>query len=114
MSTASQCVEAVRHRGKPQFLRIDTYRLMAHSKGDDDRDPAEVKAYWDRDPLVRFARQEPDKAEQMEAAVRVRIDAAVAQAEASPYAAPSTTARDAAALPVSWQRTRDRRPRAGR
>ncbi len=42
------CVEAVRHRGKPRFLRIDTYRLMAHSKGDDDRDPAEVKTYWDQ------------------------------------------------------------------
>ncbi len=40
---------------------------MAHSKGDDDRDPAEVQAYWDRDPLVRFAREDPEQAEQAEA-----------------------------------------------
>ena len=47
-----RAVRRVGPRGDgPRFLRVDTYRLMAHSKGDDDRDPAEVRAYWDRDPL---------------------------------------------------------------
>ena len=58
---------------------------MAHSKGDDDRDPAEVQSYWDRDPLTRFAREEPGRAEAFEAEARRRIDAAVALAEVSPY-----------------------------
>ena len=106
MSTASRCVESVRRWGKPQFLRIDTYRLMAHSKGDDNRDPAEVKSYWDKDPLVRFARNDAETAEAMLEEVRLRIDSAVTRAERSPYAAPGTTERDAAPVPLSWQRTR--------
>ena len=67
LSTAARCVAAVRRGDGPQFLRIDTYRLMAHSKGDDDRDPAEVQSYWDRDPLTRFAREEPGRAKAFEA-----------------------------------------------
>ena len=59
LSTAARCVAAVRRGDGPRFLRIDTYRLMAHSKGDDDREPAEVQAYWERDPLTRFAAEEP-------------------------------------------------------
>ena len=57
-------------RRRAAFLRIDTDRLMAHSKGDDDRDPAEVQAYWDRDPLVTFSRENPDEAEAFEAEAR--------------------------------------------
>ncbi len=35
----------------PSFIQIDTYRLHAHSKGDDNRDPEEVKKYSNIDPL---------------------------------------------------------------
>lgn len=84
-STAS-AVESVRLRGRPFFLRVDTYRLMAHSKGDDDRDQDEVRSYWDRDPLTVFARDEPEAAERLEAEAKATIDAAVGVAEASTYA----------------------------
>jgi 2-oxoisovalerate dehydrogenase E1 component len=94
LPTTAQCVEQVRAESKPLFLRIDTYRLMAHSKGDDDRDPEEVQAYWAKDPLTLFALEEKEKAEAMQVGVRERIGAAVARAEASPYAAPSATASD--------------------
>jgi 2-oxoisovalerate dehydrogenase E1 component len=106
MSTAAQCVSAVREQGSTHFLQIDTYRLMAHSKGDDDRDPAEVKTYWKRDPLVLFAEDKPETAKQTKAKVQSRIDAAVEKAEASPYATPSAATKDETNLPVSWQRTR--------
>ena len=56
---ACAAARRVRDTGKPVFLVVDTYRLMAHSKGDDDRDPAEVKAYWEKDPLELFLRAEP-------------------------------------------------------
>ena len=51
---ASRAVSHVREEGKPFFLQVDTYRLMAHSKGDDDREQAEVQQYWKRDPLAMF------------------------------------------------------------
>jgi 2-oxoisovalerate dehydrogenase E1 component len=86
LATAAMAVESVRLGGRPFFLRVDTYRLMAHSKGDDDRDPAELRDYWDRDPLAVFAREEPEAAARLESEARSKIDQAVALAEASPYA----------------------------
>ena len=106
LSTAARCVEAVRRGAGPQFLRIDTYRLMAHSKGDDDRDPAEVQSYWDRDPLTRFAREEPGRAQAFEAEARRRIDAAVALAEVSPYSEAVSAELAASTGPVAWRATR--------
>jgi 2-oxoisovalerate dehydrogenase E1 component len=48
----------VRAHCKPAFVRVDTYRLAAHSKGDDDRDQAEIDEYAGRDPINAFlARQ---------------------------------------------------------
>jgi 2-oxoisovalerate dehydrogenase E1 component len=103
LPTASQCVEWVRTHGKPHFLRIDTYRLMAHSKGDDDRDPEEVQAYWSKDPLTLFALDEKEKAEALRLGVRERIDAAVVLAEASPYASASAAALDQTEFaPHAW------------
>ena len=39
---------------RPHFLCIDTARLMAHSKGDDNRDKREVEQYWTKDPIKKF------------------------------------------------------------
>jgi 2-oxoisovalerate dehydrogenase E1 component len=106
LSTAARCVAAVRRGDGPRFLRIDTDRLMAHSKGDDDRAPAEVQAYWDRDPLVAFAREDPEQAAASEAAARRRIDAAVARAEAAPYAAAPPSDAGPTPGPLAWRPTR--------
>ncbi len=38
-------------KGKPAFVNIQTYRLNAHSKGDDDRDVKEIDYFKSRDPL---------------------------------------------------------------
>jgi 2-oxoisovalerate dehydrogenase E1 component len=79
-------VEHVRRQGRPVFHRVDTFRLMAHSKGDDNRDPALVKQYWDKDPLVLYASANEDKSKAMLNEINEHIDRIVHSAEAAPYA----------------------------
>ena len=48
------CLKAIsysREQKKPCFLDIKTYRLNAHSKSDDDRDPEEIEFFKTLDPL---------------------------------------------------------------
>jgi len=106
--TVAECVAYVRRQCVPLFLQIDTYRLRAHSKGDDDRDPQEVQAYCDKDPLTLFLREHDseDLAEVM-AQHTTRIDMAVACAAAAPDAEAIETDDEVpvCAWPV-WERTR--------
>ena len=53
-SVLSSAVEHVRSTKGPAFLKIDTYRLLAHSKGDDDREVTEVERFADIDLVNRF------------------------------------------------------------
>jgi len=46
-----QATLELRSGGPPQFLLVDTYRLAAHSKGDDLRSASELEAFRLRDPL---------------------------------------------------------------
>jgi 2-oxoisovalerate dehydrogenase E1 component len=87
IEAAKQCADKVRQEGKPHFFRIDTHRLMAHSKGDDSRDKREVEGYWDMDALTRFAREQPAEAAQLQTEISGRIEAAVKAADAVGYAA---------------------------
>lgn len=48
---AEEAVKYVRENSKPLLFQIDTYRLKAHSKGDDNRDQNEIKHFEDIDPL---------------------------------------------------------------
>jgi 2-oxoisovalerate dehydrogenase E1 component len=106
--TTAESVDEVRRSRRPLFLRIDTYRLMPHSKGDDDRDPQEVQRYHAKDPLVLFLQEsKPEDVTQLNARHQARIDAAVASADAAPYTAASHSADDVSALtPPEWQPTR--------
>ena len=52
--TAREAIEYVRNERKPAFLAIRTYRLNAHSKGDDDRAADEVSFFTAHDPLGRL------------------------------------------------------------
>lgn len=56
---ASEAINFVRTELKPLFVKVDTYRLNAHSKGDDDRDVNEIKAYKEKDYLNQFAKNDP-------------------------------------------------------
>ena len=60
ITEAQRAIDYVRSENRPFFFLVETYRLNAHSKGDDDRDPAEVESYRARDFLHVFERQEPD------------------------------------------------------
>ena len=44
-------VKYVRDEKKPFVQIINTYRLNAHSKGDDDRSEQEISKYWEKEPL---------------------------------------------------------------
>ena len=69
-AAAGSAVEHVRSTGRPFFLVLDTYRFSPHSKGDDFRDPAEIEARRERDPLtVAGARLADDDRREIEAAV---------------------------------------------
>jgi 2-oxoisovalerate dehydrogenase E1 component len=78
-------VAAVR-RGDGPFLQVvETYRLAPHSKGDDDRDRAEIEAARTRDPLLALERQLPASVAQgLKEQARARVLAAVATAEQRP------------------------------
>ena len=53
-TTLRAAADHVRTTCSPAFVRVDTYRLAAHSKGDDDRDSGEIRRYAERDPVNRF------------------------------------------------------------
>lgn len=49
-----EIVTGMRRESRPAFLHVDTYRLRAHSKGDDTRDEQELQALRQKDPLPRL------------------------------------------------------------
>ena len=55
-SEAARAIAFVRANAKPAFLIIRTYRLNAHSKGDDDRAADEVRYFAEHDPITRLLR----------------------------------------------------------
>lgn len=59
LQQAREAIDFVRTETKPCFFLVETYRLNAHSKGDDDRDPADVARYSEKDFLNIFRKEEP-------------------------------------------------------
>ncbi len=102
LDNIGECVSLIRCLSRPMFLRIDTYRLMAHSKGDDDRNPDVVREHRERDPVTRYFAEEPEAAERALAAARRRIDAAVVAAENAPFPELALPA-GACSSEISWQ-----------
>jgi TPP-dependent pyruvate/acetoin dehydrogenase alpha subunit len=82
---AARAVDAARAGAGPQALVCYTYRLGPHSKGDDTRSADELKAAWQRDPLVA-ARVEAGAAAD---AIDQRIAARIAEARRSALEAAS-------------------------
>lgn len=88
-AAAGRAVGRVRGTGEPFFLVLHTYRFSPHSKGDDNRDPAEIEERRTRDPLlIAGARLDPAEREAIEARVEGRLAEVVAEAEAAPEATP--------------------------
>ena len=78
-----EAVSYVRTMRRPLFFCVDTYRLMAHSKSDDDRSKAEVDEYWQRDVLHSFRETHPELV-LLEAELKAELDQAIVDAEKSP------------------------------
>ncbi|MBI5741701.1 MAG: pyruvate dehydrogenase [Nitrospirae bacterium] len=78
----------VRKECEPVFFRVLTYRLRAHSKGDDHRDINEIRDYEEKDPLNIFLNEYKDdeaiKEKLRQAADRIKN--AVEKAEQSEFA----------------------------
>ena len=86
---AGRAVARIRETGAPSFLVLDTYRFSPHSKGDDNRDPAEIEERRRRDPLlVAGARLAEDERRTVEEACERRLAEVVEAAEDAPLAAP--------------------------
>jgi 2-oxoisovalerate dehydrogenase E1 component len=74
MERAQEAIDYVRNETKPCFFLVETYRLNAHSKGDDDRDPADVARYREKDFLNGFQHESPSYYQLYKEAVDEEID----------------------------------------
>lgn len=88
-------IEQVR-AGQPWVQIVETRRLMAHSKGDDNRPPELISAMFAADPLDAWKRAQPVDAE----AVQARVDAQLAACITEVSARPVLTNLNGSALPA--------------
>ena len=74
MEDAKTAIDYVRKQSKPAFFLVETFRLNPHSKGDDDRHPAEIESYRAKDYLNIFSKEYPTYYNNYTAAIQKRID----------------------------------------
>ncbi len=74
---AREAIDYVRTAHRPMFFLVDTYRLNAHSKGDDDRNPEDVAHYSRKDFLNIFREESPDHYKRFKEATDAEIDTLV-------------------------------------
>lgn len=79
MKQAREAIDSVRAGKKPAFFQVDTYRLNAHSKGDDDRDPLSVAHYREKDYLNQFRHEAPVYYQMYVENIEKEIDAMIAE-----------------------------------
>lgn len=75
-----ESVLKIRTDGRPVFIQVDTYRLKPHSKGDDNRDPKEIKKFEAQDPLNILMAQGTALLRETEIQVTRVVDEAVERA----------------------------------
>lgn len=99
---AHAVVGAVRRSGQPLLWEIETYRLRAHSKGDDNRDRKEIESFQQRDFLTLALALDDRDVRAMLVEVDHEIDEAVAAAERAPECCYEPRPRGVATR-VEWQ-----------
>ena len=103
--TLQAAVARVRGGGAPVLVRVDTYRLAAHSKGDDNRDAGEIASYAARDPINQFINgAETPALSELKASVLARVDAAVELAAREQSGAPTVAVAMPAEAGTHWLR----------
>jgi 2-oxoisovalerate dehydrogenase E1 component len=80
-------VAYARSECKPVFHRVDTFRLMAHSKGDDNRPESYVEPHRQRDPLhaLTAAFGSDPRWQELQQRAEAEVEKAVDAAEAAPF-----------------------------
>lgn len=78
-----QAVNKVRQAAEPTFVEVETYRLMSHSKGDDNRDTNEVENNSSNDILTQLIKSGHPEITRLQMQAQNRVDKAVIVAEAS-------------------------------
>ncbi|MCH7526223.1 MAG: pyruvate dehydrogenase, partial [Planctomycetes bacterium] len=116
LQRAAEAVRSVRQTRTPVLLHVKTYRLNAHSKGDDDRDPDEVSSYAQRDILNQIISQRSPTVRRWLTDIDRRLDLAVTRAEAAPSTALPTitsTSEPTAEPSLRWRPLTFSRKRIG-
>jgi 2-oxoisovalerate dehydrogenase E1 component len=103
-STADELVNFVRNESKPAFLQIDTFRLKAHSKGDDNRPRSEVEQFELRDPLNIMLEEQTHDFQDLLAEINQIVDEAVVAAEESPHASVGTISTEVSI--IGWKESK--------
>jgi 2-oxoisovalerate dehydrogenase E1 component len=98
-------IEKMRADCRPRLLCIETYRLKAHSKGDDTRPREIIEPFERRDPVNRFLEVLSDADRIWVDELRARVDRAVTDALHSATAALPESAPSLQAAP-SWSPAR--------
>ena len=82
--TCNAAIRLARDQRRPAAVVVATYRLKAHSKGDDDRERDEINFFLERDLLAEAARRSADLAKEfggINAQVKQHFDHAVRNLE---------------------------------
>ena len=85
-----RAADFIRAECRPAFVRVDTYRLAAHSKCDDDRDPEVIAGYARRDPVNPFVSALDSAADAALASIRERVQRAIERGAEPPLTLPSS------------------------
>jgi pyruvate dehydrogenase E1 component alpha subunit len=102
-AVVSEAVRRVREDHRPVLVEAVTYRFRGHSMADPEeyRSKEEVAHWRERDPIPAFGELlerdgilDADERERLDREAIVRVDAAVAFAEASPFPAPESLYED--------------------
>jgi TPP-dependent pyruvate/acetoin dehydrogenase alpha subunit len=80
-------IDRMRSLRRPHVEVVSTYRLAAHSKGDDVRDPAQIDAFWVIDPVTVCGLQAPEEERELiREQIIKKLDSIQAVVEAMPCA----------------------------
>ncbi len=99
--TARGLIDEMRGDRRPRFLHIETYRLKAHSKGDDTRARDVVEPYEQADPLNNLLADPTAEERAWIDTIRARVASAIEKANAAPFSRLPSLPQPGAA--PSWQ-----------
>jgi 2-oxoisovalerate dehydrogenase E1 component len=82
LGDAKKAIDHVRVVREPLFFQVQTSRLLAHSKGDDGRDPIEIASLWNKDPIHKYSKENQTEYLRISAKIAKEIDLIVEKCKA--------------------------------